>query len=206
MGKPSVSPPDAVAAAHRNEATGREAEGFFRLTPVAECGRMLHLAASPVSKEALSLCFERLSARPVARQVGAETEGFFVGSLMRDYSRLWIDRNGAAWAVVESRRALKFNVPCHAALRSEVFSRDRFACRNCGAKAKRIPAIYSGRWRVETDTLTGSGTGDALIVDHILSRAAGGTNYLANLQTLCETCNRRKGRLDRADTAVRGQR
>ena len=41
---------------------------------------MFHLAASPVSKEALSLCFERLSARPVARQVGAETEGFCIGA------------------------------------------------------------------------------------------------------------------------------
>ena len=67
-----------------------------------------------------------------------------------------------------------------------------------------MPERYDGRWRVETDTLTGAGTGDALIVDHILSRAAGGTNDLANLQTLCETCNRRKCSMDKMDAAAWG--
>ena len=76
---------------------------------------MFHLAASPVSKEALSLCFERLNARPVARQVGAETEVFFV-----DKQILPI--------VKPVRKGISKT------LRFEVFKRDGFICQYCGSK------------------------------------------------------------------------
>lgn len=55
-------------------------------------------------------------------------------------------------------------------LRHEVFKRDGYRCRECGATNK------------ET----------RLHVDHIKPVAKGGTNDLSNLQTLCEECNRAK--------------
>ena len=76
---------------------------------------MLHLAASPVSKEALSLCSERLNARPVARQVGAETEGFCMDKQIES-------------ATKPVRKAISKT------LRFEVFKRDGFICQYCGAK------------------------------------------------------------------------
>jgi hypothetical protein len=53
-------------------------------------------------------------------------------------------------------------------LRREIFERDGFACLACGA----------------TEDLT---------VDHVLPRSAGGGNGRDNLQTLCRSCNSRKG-------------
>jgi 5-methylcytosine-specific restriction endonuclease McrA len=110
--------------------------------------------------------------------------------------------DGRAWPVTSSVRALKFNIPCHAALRREVFRRDGFKCRRCDAKAVNVPADYSGRYTLGTDTKTGAGSSDALIVDHIVTRPAGGLNVPSNLQTLCETCNRRKQKEDKAATAA----
>ena len=55
-------------------------------------------------------------------------------------------------------------------LRHQVFQRDGYRCRECGATNK------------ET----------RLHVDHITPVAKGGTNDLSNLQTLCEECNRAK--------------
>lgn len=49
-----------------------------------------------------------------------------------------------------------------------VFAGDGYACRACGS----------------TDDLT---------VDHVIPRAKGGGHELANLQTLCRSCNSRKG-------------
>lgn len=56
-------------------------------------------------------------------------------------------------------------------LRFEVFKRDRFQCGYCG--------------RTPPDVL--------LEVDHILPRAAGGTDEITNLLTACWDCNRGKG-------------
>lgn len=109
--------------------------------------------------------------------------------------------DGRVWPVTASRRALKFDIPCHAALRREVFRRDGFKCRRCSAKAAAVPQDYSGRYTIWTDTKTGAGRSDALIVDHIVTRPAGGENALNNLQTLCETCNRRKQKEDKAATS-----
>lgn len=55
-----------------------------------------------------------------------------------------------------------------AELRAAVFERDEFSCRHCGA----------------TENLT---------VDHIEAEVLGGTDELENLQTLCRSCNCRKG-------------
>ena len=55
-------------------------------------------------------------------------------------------------------------------LRHQVFQRDNYRCRECGATNKQT----------------------RLHVDHIKPVAKGGTNDLSNLQTLCEECNRAK--------------
>ena len=55
-------------------------------------------------------------------------------------------------------------------LRHEVFKRDGYRCRECGASKE------------ET----------SLEIDHILPVAKGGTNDIDNLQTLCRECNRMK--------------
>ncbi|MBE6509535.1 MAG: hypothetical protein E7Z77_09020 [Methanobrevibacter sp.] len=55
-------------------------------------------------------------------------------------------------------------------LRHQVFQRDGYRCRECGATNKQT----------------------RLHVDHIRPVAKGGTNDLSNLQTLCEACNRAK--------------
>lgn len=58
--------------------------------------------------------------------------------------------------------------PLPAAVRVAVFERDAYRCRRCGG------------W---TD----------LTADHVIPVAAGGTDDLDNLQTLCRPCNSRKG-------------
>lgn len=55
-----------------------------------------------------------------------------------------------------------------AAVRREVMERDAYRCRDCGG------------WR-------------DLAIDHVVPRSAGGTDHLANLQTLCRSCNSSKG-------------
>lgn len=54
------------------------------------------------------------------------------------------------------------------AVRWQVFERDDFRCQHCGTRR-------------------------FLSVDHIVPRIAGGSNDLSNLQTLCRSCNSRKG-------------
>ena len=60
--------------------------------------------------------------------------------------------------------------PISRQLRHQVFQRDGYRCRECGATNKQT----------------------RLHVDHIKPVAKGGTNDLSNLQTLCEDCNRSK--------------
>lgn len=71
--------------------------------------------------------------------------------------------------------------PIPGVLRHEVFQRDGYRCRECGAT------------NLET----------SLEVDHIIPVAQGGTDELKNLQTLCTACNRAKG--NRAWTAPPGK-
>ena len=58
--------------------------------------------------------------------------------------------------------------PIPKAVRDAVFKRDNYCCVKCGSTKN-------------------------LEVDHKVSLANGGTNEMANLQTLCQDCNRRKG-------------
>ena len=58
--------------------------------------------------------------------------------------------------------------PISKAVREAVFKRDNYCCVKCGSTKN-------------------------LEVDHKVSLANGGTNEMANLQTLCQDCNRRKG-------------
>lgn len=120
---------------------------------------------------------------------------------MREYGETWTDYLGREWPVVRSRRNLKFSFPSHAALRAHIFHRDGYACVRCPARATHVPLDYSGRFTLATNTRTGTGTVDVLILDHVLTRRAGGLNHPSNFQTLCETCNRRKQREDKAATA-----
>jgi 5-methylcytosine-specific restriction endonuclease McrA len=71
--------------------------------------------------------------------------------------------------------------PIPTVLRHEVFLRDGYRCRECGATNQ------------ET----------SLEVDHIIPVSQGGTDELKNLQTLCTACNRAKG--NRAWTAPPGK-
>lgn len=116
---------------------------------------------------------------------------------MRDYGKVWTDFAGRTWPVVASARRLKFKYPAHAALRAHVHFCDGYACLRCGVKALSIPDGYSGRYAIEVDRVNPNGWRDSLVLDHILTLRAGGCNVAENLQTLCETCNRRKQREDR---------
>lgn len=131
------------------------------------------------------------------------------GEVMRDYGQIqcWTNSLGQTRPVVSSRYQLNFRCPSHSELRKFVFHRDNFSCLLCGAKAVNIPIKYDGRKCLETDTFVKSKKSnrswpDILVVDHIVTRRAGGTNHPNNLQTLCETCNKRKQKEDKAAAAA----
>lgn len=68
-------------------------------------------------------------------------------------------------------------------LRFEVFKRDGFRCKYCGATPMQT----------------------ALVVDHVVPVAAGGTNEPDNLLTACEPCNQGKGAVPLDRTALATQ-
>ena len=81
--------------------------------------------------------------------------------------RSWLDWNRSRdeiTAMLADEAARKMSP----ALRAHVFKRDGFTCRECDSP-------------------------NDLQVDHIYPWSRGGTHDLANLQTLCGPCNRRKG-------------
>ena len=59
-------------------------------------------------------------------------------------------------------------------LRKEVFKRDNYTCKECGAKKSE---------------------GATLHIDHIIPISKGGTDELSNLQTLCSDCNLNKSNI-----------
>lgn len=69
-------------------------------------------------------------------------------------------------AVRTHKPSNKAKIP--ASLRWQVWERDNFTCRHCGARKH-------------------------LAVDHIKPEVSGGTLDLANVQTLCKSCNSKKG-------------
>ena len=88
------------------------------------------------------------------------------------------------------------------AIRKEIFERDKFTCQMCGAKPKRKPKNYTGRYTIygvkvlRKNTKTDGGV-SYLVIDHIIPWKKGGTIESDNLQTLCDPCNSSKG--DRID-------
>lgn len=119
---------------------------------------------------------------------------------MRDYGKVsahtWIDYKGRVWPVITHTNRLKFKYPAHAALRDHVFNRDGFKCQRCSARAITVPDGWAGECALMTDTRVSSGYPDILILDHMLTLRAGGLSVIANLQTLCETCNKKKTKED----------
>lgn len=74
----------------------------------------------------------------------------------------------ALWDSYPERRKRACCFISESDLRAMIFSRDGYACVHCGAKSR-------------------------LSVDHVVAVANGGSNDLENLQTLCISCNSRKG-------------
>ena len=120
---------------------------------------------------------------------------------MRDYGNPWVDHRGIVRDPVRSGRRLKFKYPLHAAIRAFVFHRDGYKCQRCEAHAVDVPSGYDGHNALWTNTKTGGGFQDVLVVDHVLTLRAGGINHPSNMQALCETCNRRKQKEDKAAIA-----
>lgn len=74
-----------------------------------------------------------------------------------------------AFIDIQAKRHVYHNKkPISFSLRWEVFKRDDFRCKHCGTR-------------------------DHLRADHILPESKGGPTTLENLQTLCRTCNSKKG-------------
>ncbi|NJN74074.1 MAG: HNH endonuclease [Limnothrix sp. RL_2_0] len=68
-------------------------------------------------------------------------------------------------------------IPIPESVRQYVYQRDKYQCQRCGQK------------RQETK----------LSIDHIIPLAKGGSNDISNLQTLCLSCNQKKGSCKNTD-------
>lgn len=79
-----------------------------------------------------------------------------------------VDPDGYKASIEATRKRVYSKEVIPEALRWQVFERDDFRCKHCGAR-------------------------DHLRADHIISERKGGEMTLENLQTLCRRCNSRKG-------------
>lgn len=70
--------------------------------------------------------------------------------------------------------------------RKIIFERDCFECKACGWSIPKKPENYTGDFTL-------SYGGKWLEIDHINPVINGGRNDLNNLQTLCNSCNCKKG-------------
>lgn len=68
----------------------------------------------------------------------------------------------------QAKRARPAKANVKQGLRMSVFERDGFRCRHCGSQS-------------------------ALQADHVFPESSGGPTTIGNLQTLCRSCNQRKG-------------
>lgn len=81
----------------------------------------------------------------------------------------WYQRHGGQWLTWPNPPAPKpKKVTISRALRTKVFERDAYRCKHCGG--------YKD-----------------LRADHIVPESKGGETTFENLQTLCQSCNSRKG-------------
>jgi hypothetical protein len=82
-----------------------------------------------------------------------------------------------------------------ARLRLAVYSRDGFSCVRCGWAPKSIPPDYDGRRALGEACVKANGRQGCrlLELDHIIPASKNGRLELSNLQTLCNSCNCRKG-------------
>lgn len=69
-------------------------------------------------------------------------------------------------------------------MRRAVYERDSFRCRSCGFAAPQheVKTFYAFGWNPVR-----------LQLDHVVPYKLGGQFTIENLQTLCQTCNSRKG-------------
>ncbi|MFN9099412.1 MAG: HNH endonuclease [Gemmatimonadaceae bacterium] len=88
--------------------------------------------------------------------------------------------------------------------RFEVFKRDRFRCQYCGKEA---PSVVLSLREIGPDAVAADVRVEDLHVDHVVPRAAGGTDAITNYVTACVECNLGKGPIPLDDdTAVQKQR
>ncbi len=80
----------------------------------------------------------------------------------------WIDLIGAPPPMLERTASKSNGSKLSDRTRKDVFERDGYRCRECNS------------WL-------------DLTVDHIHPQSRGGSDHLSNLQTLCRSCNSRKG-------------
>jgi hypothetical protein len=94
------------------------------------------------------------------------------GEILRKFALLMAEKGhriNSPWLGSRKESCAYIKIPIPAALREEVFIRDDFRCVHCGSRR-------------------------SLCADHIHPESLGGKAVLDNLQTLCRSCNSKKGK------------
>ena len=97
-----------------------------------------------------------------------------------DYAKQYraTDKGKAIKKISKRKRELKISVvTVHTVIDKKVFERDKWKCKSCGVQVQKND-IYAN---------------DAAEVDHIVPLSKGGVHSYSNVQTLCRSCNGKKG-------------